>query len=208
MAKSADPKSDKLKAVYAERNVEDQRQTYRDWADTYDEQTVEEFGWMGFQSAATEFSTRVAAKNSKILDAGCGTGLSGKALADLGFTNLHGRDLSPEMLAKAEKLGVYNSLAECDLTNPLLEEPFDHVISVGVFGFGPPDPKHIRHLIAVTKPGGLVIITVNGKGWVDKDWENILPEVVEKDGLDLLENIEIQYLSKEDISGKLLVFKA
>lgn len=208
MAKSTEPKSEKLKAVYAERNVEDQRATYRDWADTYDQQTVEEFGWMGFESAAAEFSKRVKDKNSRILDAGCGTGLSGKALASEGFTNIHGRDLSPEMLAKADGLNVYKSLGECDLTNTLREEPFDHIISVGVFGFGPPYPEHIKHLVAITKPGGFVMLTVNGKGWVDKNWAKILPETIDEQGLNLVEQLEIEYLSKEEISGKFLVFSA
>ena len=112
------------------------------------------------------------------------------------------------MLAKAADLQVYQSLGECDLTNPLDEEPFDAILCAGVFGFGPPFPDDIRHLIAITQPGGLVAITVNGKGWADKDWERKLPEVVAKYALHLEEQFEIDYLSKEDIGGKLLVFRA
>ena len=33
-----------------------------------------------------------------ILDMGCGTGLVGKFLAEKGFTNIHGIDLSKKML--------------------------------------------------------------------------------------------------------------
>ena len=126
----------------------------------------------------------------------------------MGFTNLHGRDLSAEMLAVAQKRNVYRSLAEVDLTQPLSEDPFDAVLSVGVFGFGPPDPEHIRHLVAAVTPGGLVILTVNGKGWVDRDWETVLPKVIEEHDLDLVEKLDIPYLEKEEIDGKLLVFKA
>ena len=205
---SQEPKSDKLKEVYQERTVEDQRETYKHWAETYDAQTTQEFGWMGFRSAAEAFAQRVPYKLARILDAGCGTGLAGKALAQLGYANLHGRDLSPEMLAKAADLHVYQSLGECDLTNSLDEEPFDAILCAGVFGFGPPFPDDIRHLIAITQPGGLVAITVNGKGWADKGWESKLPEVVTKHALNLEEQFEIDYLSKEEIGGKLLVFRA
>ena len=205
---SQEPKSDKLKEVYQERTVESQRETYKHWAETYDAQTTQEFGWMGFRSAAEAFAQRVPDKLARILDAGCGTGLAGKALAQLGYANLHGRDLSPEMLAKAADLQVYQSLGECDMTQPLEEEPFDAVLCAGVFGFGPPFPEDIRHLIAITQPGGIVAVTVNGKGWEDKAWETRLPRIISQYDLDLEEQFDIDYLSKEEISGKLLVFRS
>lgn len=208
MTSAGEPKSDKLKEVYRDRTVEDQRKIYRDWADTYDEQTREEFGWMGFKPAAEEFAKRIAGKNSKILDAGCGTGLSGQALAALGYTNIHGRDLSPEMLEVAATRNVYQSLGEVDLTQPLSERGFDAVLSVGVFGFGPPDPEHIPYIVATVKPDGLVILTVNGKGWIDREWKTRLSEVVKHNSLKLNEEVDIPYLEKEEINGKLLVFEA
>lgn len=208
MSNSSDPKSEKLREVYGERTVDDQRRIYRDWAETYDEQTTSEFGWMGFKPAAEEFSKRVPDRNARVLDAGCGTGLVGETLAGMGYTNLHGRDLSPEMLAIAEKRRVYKTLGEIDLTQPLKEEPFDAVLSVGVFGFGPPDPEHIRHLILATKPGGTIALTVNGKGWIDREWEHELVRVVEKHTMNLTEKFDIPYLEKEEINGKFLVFTA
>ena len=208
MADKSEPKSDKLKEVYKDRTVEDQRKIYRDWAETYDAQTTGEFGWMGFGPAAQAFAERVTDKHARVLDAGCGTGLSGKALAELGYTSIHGRDLSPEMLRVAERLDIYQTLGEVDLTQPLNEDKFDAVLSVGVFGFGPPDPKHIRHLVSSVKPGGLVILTVNGKGWVDRRWDIELPRVVTEHQLNLVEQLDIPYLEKEEIDGKLLVFKA
>lgn len=207
MTKSTEPKSDKLKDVYKERTVEDQREIYRDWAQTYDEQTTSEFGWLGFKTAAAEFAKRITDKRARILDAGCGTGLAGAALTELGFTNVHGRDLSPEMLAVAKGRNIYQSLSETDLTQPLAETPFDAVLAVGVFGFGPPDPEHIRHLVAATKPDGIVALTVNGKGWIDRNWQVELSDVVKQYNLSLTEQFDIAYLEKEEIDGKFLVFK-
>jgi len=210
MASSKDVKSEKLNDVYSQnRSVEDQRKIYRDWAETYDEQTVNEFGWMGFKPAAEAFAERVTDKSSTVLDAGCGTGLSGVALLEQGFSNIHGLDLSPEMLLVAKKTGAYKTLCEADLTQPLTSgASFDAIFACGVFGFGPPHPEHIHHLVEVLKPGGLAMLTVNGKGWIDMDWDIKLPEVVRKHDLSLEEDLEIPYLEKEDISGKLLVFRA
>ncbi len=201
--------SDTLKNVYSSnRTVDDQREIYRKWAETYDEQTTGEFGWMGFRPAAEAFAQRVTDRACRIMDAGCGTGLSGVALAEHGFSNLHGRDLSPEMLAVAEKTGVYSSLEEIDLTKPVEEEPYDAIFACGVFGYGPPHAEHIQHLIQATKSDGLVILTVNGNGWNDMDWESNLKHVVSVHSLTLEECLDIEYLEKEQIGGKLLVFRA
>lgn len=199
----------KLKDVYGHKSVDDQRQIYKNWAETYDEETLGEFGWMGFKPAAQEFTKRVLNKNAKILDAGCGTGLSGVALREQGFTEIHGGDLSPEMLAQAKKTGVYASLSELDLTSSIsFQEPFDAIFSCGVFGFGPPDPEHLHHLIDILKPEGYAIITVNGKGWTETNWPKKLNNVVRHHGFNLLEKLDIEYLENEDINGKLLIFRA
>lgn len=199
----------KLKSVYGHKTVDDQREIYKNWAETYDAETLGEFGWMGFKPAALEFAKRVLDKKSNILDAGCGTGLSGIALKEQGFTNIHGRDLSPEMLKQAEKTGVYASLSEVDLTSPIaVNEPFDAIFSCGVFGFGPPHPKHLHHLLDILKPDGYAIITVNGKGWVDTDWPNKLDKANKNSILKLEETLDIGYLKNEDINGKLLILRA
>lgn len=201
-------KSSKLKNVYGNKTVEDQRQIYREWAKTYDSQTTGEFGWMGFKPAAAEFAKRITDKNARILDAGCGTGLSGVALHKEGFTNIEGRDLSPEMLDEAKKTDVYTLLEEADLTRPIkVAENYDAIFSCGVFGFGPPDPCHLPHLLNLLKPGGFAVITVNGKGWLEKNWPEKLEEVVKENALKLEEQLDIGYLENEDIDGKLLIFR-
>ncbi len=200
-------KSSKLKDVYGNKTVEDQRKIYREWAKTYDAQTTGEFGWMGFKPAAAEFAKRVTEKNAIVLDAGCGTGLSGVALSKEGFTNIDGRDLSPEMLEQAEKTGVYQSLDEVDLTRPIeTSKRYDAIFSSGVFGFGPPDPCHLHHLLKLLKPGGYAVITVNGNGWIEKNWPENLKKAVEENNLKLEEELDIKYLENEDIDGKLLIF--
>ena len=75
---------------------------------------------------------------NNLADLGCGTGLSGMAFQSLA-TNMIGVDLSPEMIAKAEKRGCYKSLhigdIESILTSPIStgEEAFDMIIACDVF---------------------------------------------------------------------------
>ena len=201
-------KAEKLKDAYKSATVEERKELYKNWAETYDEQTTTEFGWIGFREAAKAFQEKVKDKKARILDAGCGTGLSGVALAELGYTNLYGMDFSPEMLAVAEKTGAYRSLIEADLTAPVsCDEPFDAIFSTGLFGFGPPFPQHLVHVVDLVKPNGLAVITVNGKGWAETGWEEELPGIVEKHNLRLENRESIDYLENEDIKGVLLTFR-
>jgi predicted TPR repeat methyltransferase len=55
-----------------------------------------------------------------ILDLGCGTGLAGEAFKPLA-ARLDGVDLSPAMLEKAKKKGIYDHLAVADLESALTE---------------------------------------------------------------------------------------
>ncbi len=209
MSKSKDVKAEQLKSVYGDMTVEEKKAFYKDWAESYDSDTLDDFGWIGYKSSAAEFAKRVLDKSAHILDAGCGTGLSGVGLKDEGFTNVEGADFSPEMLAQAEAAGVYNNLFELDLTKPPeIKTKYDAVFSVGVFGFGPPFIPDLVNLISLAKPGAPVILTVNGKGWGDKNWDEELPKVIDEHSLTLEEQFEISYLEKEQINGVLLVFRA
>lgn len=54
----------------------------------------------------------------RILDLGCGSGLSGQELKDIAV-HLVGVDISPRMLAKAREKNIYNELLEADILNAL-----------------------------------------------------------------------------------------
>lgn len=73
---------------------------------------------------------RCAAGPVDILDAGCGTGLCGPLLRPLA-KKLVGVDLSAGMLQQARKLGLYDELAEQELTRFLAsrENQFDVIVS-------------------------------------------------------------------------------
>ena len=84
---------------------EETRDAYKDWAKSYDEDTVEGMGYVAPAVAADKVKSLVK-PDAVILDAGCGTGLAGVELAERGFKTIDGMDLSPEMLDVAREKGV------------------------------------------------------------------------------------------------------
>ena len=74
------------------------------------------------------------AKFDKVIDLGCGTGLSGEDLQGIS-NNLTGIDISENMISKANDLGVYDSLIAGDIVEKLnlSKEKYDLFIALDVF---------------------------------------------------------------------------
>ena len=78
---------------------------------TYDETFADwNYNYIGPQTAAVILRNYVPLSDT-IMDAACGSGLTGKALSNLGYTDIHGMDISGSLLRLAEKTGAYSSLA-------------------------------------------------------------------------------------------------
>ena len=198
----------RLARNYGEKDSEEVRLTYREWADTYDSDLLQEFGYQAPDAAVEALQKHLPSLDSAILDMGCGTGLVGELLHDLGYRHLDGLDLSPEMLEKAEARGVYRALGEADLTHTLTLEPiYDAVICVGVFSHQRRQPFDLVKLFAGLKAGGALIATVNGKGWRDIGWEMLLDKSKREHGFHIDKISDIPYLTRQDIPGKLLVIR-
>ena len=96
-----------------------------------------------------------------ILDAGCGTGLSGFALAQQGFRRLVGIDASPAMLKIAQEKEVYETLLAGNLLQrlPFDSAQFGAAVCVAVLGHIQSVEQMAIELCRVVKPGGCVIFT-------------------------------------------------
>jgi len=98
-----------LDKVYDARDASSTRTLYDAWSDSYEA----EVGSQGYAlpprcaAALAKFTDDLSAP---ILDFGCGTGLSGLAFKDAGFTTIDGHDLSADMLEEANNKGVYRKL--------------------------------------------------------------------------------------------------
>ena len=156
---------------------------YQRWAETYDQEVGVDNGYAQPARCAAALA-RVAGSCDHVLDVGCGTGLSGVALRDAGFTRLDGCDFSPPMLERAAETGVYRQLFEADL-NAGLDidgDAYDHAVAVGVFSFGHIRPDALREVLRVVRAGGAVVVGVNDHFWEVGELPAEL-DAIEADGL-------------------------
>ena len=149
----------RLQWIYASRGEAQLRERYDVWAADYD-RDLDELKWSAPQAGA-ERCAHFAKDGEEILDAGCGTGLVGVALAELGHTRIVGFDLSTGMLERSAERGVYSELHQGSLLDrlPFDDGRFGSVVSVGVFTLGHVDGSAFAELARVTASGGHVSFT-------------------------------------------------
>ncbi|NND76250.1 MAG: class I SAM-dependent methyltransferase [Ilumatobacter sp.] len=155
---------------------------YDEWAATYDSDVAGEV--YGVPSSCVAVLRRCIEMvegfddpEISILDAGCGTGLVGAALAAAGFTNLHGVDLSPGMVAAARARGVYRRLvAQVDLAEPPPDgwaHDFDVMVIGGVYTLGHLPPTTLADMPRWIKPGGMMITSVRDAYYDAEDYQTV-----------------------------------
>ncbi|THV51923.1 hypothetical protein BGAL_0094g00020 [Botrytis galanthina] len=136
---------------------------YAQWASTYNTHIVALQNYVAPTLIAQIACQSPRYSTLRILDAGCGTGLVGVALAESGATYIDGLDFSPAMLAQARLTGCYHNLLVGDLlqTIEVPDETYDLVTCAGTFTYGHvgPDPA-LREFFRILIPNGLIIATV------------------------------------------------
>ena len=97
-----------------------------------------------------------------MLDAGCGTGLSGPYLRALGYEAIEGLDFSEEMLGLARRRNAYRVLKRATLgeTLPWPDGYFAAFLSTGVFTERHAPASALEELVRITRKGGHAIFTV------------------------------------------------
>lgn len=188
-------------AMSLDGDVDKLRTFYDDWASTYDADVNINYGMPGMvvetlrQAVAsrTELSG-IAEPHAHIIDAGCGTGAIGTELAKAGWVNVHGIDLSHEMLKKAEERGVYASLTGgVDLTVPVGEElaaTADAVTVGGVFTVGHVPPEALGVMASIVRPGGVLATSVRDAYVADTNFADVQQQLCDTGALELLLLIE------------------
>ena len=79
-----------LADIYGDANPQDTKKLYREWAKSYDEEVDTENNYAQPKRCANALSTALKSLDGYILDVGCGTGLSGLALKEIGFSTIDG----------------------------------------------------------------------------------------------------------------------
>jgi len=122
-------------------------------------------GGLGYRTpellAAALRDAAAAEGEGRGLDLGCGTGLSGLALAPL-VGRLEGLDLSPRMLAQARRRGIYAALHQADLLQWLPAHPvsFDLIAAADVLNYLGDLRPALAGIAAALRPGGLAAFSL------------------------------------------------
>jgi predicted TPR repeat methyltransferase len=149
------------KAVYDATTPAELAAAYADWANHYDKETMALGYCLPF--AITSWLARYVPRGEgPLLDAGCGTGLSGPIVRALGYDRLEGLDLSGDMLRIARSRNSYAVLKQAELgqTLPWADGHFRAFFSTGVFTEGHAPASGFDELVRVTKKGGHAIVTI------------------------------------------------
>jgi len=155
-----------LKKAYETRSDDQTRAFYDEWAPSYDDE-LSGHDYQQPQRCAVAMAGLVDPGPAiRLLDVGCGSGLSGRALRAAGFSVIDGCDFSPGMLAQAENTGAYARLFETNLNQPPMSAKdgvYDGASCVGVFSFGHVQADALDDIVRVIRPGGALVIGINDK---------------------------------------------
>ncbi|MBX6746429.1 MAG: methyltransferase domain-containing protein [Acetobacteraceae bacterium] len=102
----------------------------------------------------------------RVLDLGCGTGLSGASLAPFA-RRLEGLDLSPRMLVEARKRGLYDALHEADLLDwlPARQGAFELIAAADVLNYLGDLAPALAGIAGALTPSGIAAFSVEaGEG--------------------------------------------
>lgn len=154
----------------APKTAEGAVQLYDEWADDYDKCLIS-WGFEAPDRVAALLKGRMKA-DGKVLDLGCGTGMSGEALINAGMKGAHvGIDISPKSIEISSKKGCYSGGAfvgslETEFTSEITDKgPFDAVISVGVFSYVHNFELLWSEVLKNIVPGGYLIFTHRDPYW-------------------------------------------
>jgi predicted TPR repeat methyltransferase len=197
-----------LDDIYQVASGKSMRDAYNQWADQYD-QDIEEQGYRTPTRVALALARHLRDKHAPILDFACGTGLSGQALRQAGFTCIDGVDLSEKMLRKALAKGIYRSLAPCSLDAPFESVSEDHqaIVAVGAIGAGAAPIECLTMAIDHLPPGGIFCVSLNDHTLQDPRFEAVIAEAVISGAVDLLEREHGEHLPDIDLKATVYVLK-
>ena len=146
------------------------RAMYDEWADGY-EADLDAWEYRTPVDVA-ELLRTTQPDAANVLDVGCGTGRSGRALQAAGFTSVVGCDLSPQSLKHADATGAYTRTVEVNLQQlplPFNDNSFDALTCVGVMTYVPDTEAILREFCRLVRTGGTIMFTHREDAWQERD---------------------------------------
>lgn len=155
-----------LGAVYDSKSTADVAALYDKWAETYDAEMAQA-GYRHPSICLALLARHLPKGAAPLLDAGAGTGLIGEWLKIMGYPTVEALDISEGMLKVAARKNCYSAFHVLALGGalPFKTHSFGGVISAGVFTSGHVGAEGLDELIRITRPGGVIVLTVKGTLW-------------------------------------------
>ena len=147
-------------------------------------------------------------KNIKILDAGCGSGLTGIELKKRGFTNIYGVDFSQSMLNLIPN-NIYQTVELIDLNEPLKynDNNFDVIVCVGTFTYGHVKAHALNEFIRVTNKNGYICFTINEGIYTEYKFDKKINELSKNKSWEVLNLSKSSYIVNKDVEAWLCLAK-
>lgn len=172
-----------MRRIYQPRDTRELSQTYDIWADDYDDDVARrDYRLPGLITALV--ARHVTTGAGTILDAGAGTGILGEWLSVAGYRDLLALDMSPGMLQRAARRGVYSGVWTGELGRPidLPDDRFAAVASAGAFGITHAPASGFREMVRLTRQGGHLVLSIRLEGIGEGGYEEEAHRM-ERDGL-------------------------
>ena len=160
------------------RKSEDVADYYDNWAVEYD-QTLADWRYQAPEHVASILGTQLS-PYSEILDAGCGTGLSGKALRSAGFSRIDGIDISTDSLEIAGMSGAYRTLQPIDMQQlpfPVPTDHYDGLVCVGVLTYLTESAATLKEFCRIVRPGGVMVVTQRSDLFSERNFKSELDKL-------------------------------
>ena len=161
-----------LDQVYDLSTPDETRALYDDWADSYDAEVAGN-GYVTPGRVAEALARHMPRHDLPVLDFGCGTGLSGAALTQVGFSMLEGADLSADMLKRAEARGIYRKLWQVE-PGAAIPQGHSAIVATGVIGVGAAPVEVFDTIMQALATGGLFALSYNDHALADPVFEGKL----------------------------------
>ena len=195
--------------IYKIKTSEELLKYYQNWTNNnkYNKDMID-WNYSAPQETVSILKKYALNKNSKILDAGCGTGLVGIELKKYGYSNIDGVDFSQNMLDLVPQ-GIYKKIEKVDL-NKLLKfknNTYDVVMCVGTFTYGHVMPKALDELIRITKNKGLICFTINEGIYEEYGFDNKIKELSSNKSWNVKEFFKSDYITNKKVEAWLCLAK-
>jgi len=189
--------------IYKLKTSEELLKYYQGWTDNnqYNKDMVD-WNYTAPKETVSILKKYVFNKNSKILDAGCGTGLVGIELKKYGYSNIEGVDFSQSMLDLVPQ-SVYKKIEKIDLNQPIKfkDNMYDVLMCVGTFTYGHVKPKALDELIRITKNRGLICFTINEGIYEEYGFDKKIKELSDSKSWNVKEFFKSDYITMKDVEA-------